>query len=90
MLLIRTTKGHKYIAAKSSSAFTASLSKDQSKRDYFVDWYLLAGMSDGPNEDESLLEDFEESDFRDLGYNKEDLRRSMRRLFEAKLIEEYR
>ncbi len=91
MLLVRTTKGTNYImGGVSSKAFAGYKSKDRDKRDYFIDWYLLAGMSDQPHDVESLLEDLEESDFREEGYDREDLKQGIRRLFEAGYIEEYR
>ncbi len=92
MLVVRSTKGTNYIRSGgvSTKAFAGHRSEDIGKRNYFIDWYLLAGMSDQPHEVEELLEDFKESDFKEEGYNEEDLKRGVRRLFEARLIEEYR
>ena len=92
MLVVRSSKGTSYIRSGgvSSKAFAGHKSKDPSKRDYFVDWYILAGMSDTPHEVEDLIEDFGESDFKEEGYTTKDIREGIRRLFEVGYIEEYK
>ncbi len=57
----------------------------------FVDHFVLTGLDpELPESTEAILEDFDSWKDQNPGYNSSHLRQSLRRLFEAKLIEEYR
>ncbi len=57
----------------------------------YVDYFVLAGLdSELPESTEDILTDFDSWTDRNPGYNSDHLRQSLRRLFEARMIEEYR
>ena len=57
----------------------------------YVDYFVLAGLDTKlPESTDDILKDFDSWKDQNPGYNSSHLRQSVRRLFEAKLIEEYR
>ncbi len=57
----------------------------------FVDHFVLSGLDpELPESTEAILEDFDSWKDLNPGYNSSHLRQSLRRLFEARMIEEHR
>ena len=87
MDIVITSKGEAY---KNNITWDAD-KVTETVSEAFVDHFVLSGLDpELPESLEAILEDFDSWKDQNPGYNSSHLRQSLRRLFEAKLIEEYR